>query len=104
IGAWVHQDAKNSERYVLSLSQSGLGLPDREYYLSERHKEKLAAYRPHVERMLALAGLKDPARAAASVVALETEIARAHWTKEESRDDTKTYNKLSREELAKLAP
>ncbi len=101
---WVSQDAKNSERYILQFNQSGLGLPDREYYLGSKYAEKLEAYTPYLARVLTLSGCADAPAAAAEVVALETLLAGAMWTKEECRDDTKTYNKLTRAELAKLAP
>ncbi|MEZ0230749.1 MAG: M13 family metallopeptidase, partial [Planctomycetota bacterium] len=101
---WVSQDAKNSERYILQLNQPNLGLPDREYYLSAKHREKLEAYSPHLAKVLALSGLKDTEASAAEIVALETLLAGAEWSREECRDDTKTYNKLTRAELQKLAP
>jgi putative endopeptidase len=100
----VGSDAKDSDRTILHVGQDGLGLPDRDYYEKPRFREKLEAYGPHVERVLALAGFPDAASAAAAIVALEKEIAEAHWTKEASRNDTKTYNKMTRAELASLAP
>jgi putative endopeptidase len=97
-------DAKKPDSYVVTLAQDGLGLPDRDYYLKPKYREKLAAYSPHVARVLELAGTTDAAAAASTIVAFETEIAQAHWPKEESRDDSKTHNKMSRAELEKLAP
>jgi putative endopeptidase len=100
----VSQDSKNSEAHLLSLSQDGLGLPDRDYYLKPKYKEKLDAYEPHVARMLELAGVKGAKEQAATIVAFETEIAKVHWGRIESRDDSKRHNKMTREELAKTAP
>ena len=83
----------------------GISLPEREYYLSPKFKDKLDLYGPHIERMLTLAGVADAKQKAAAIVKLETQLAKAHWTKEDSRDDTKTYNKLSRADLmAKAFP
>jgi predicted metalloendopeptidase len=100
----IAPDAKRSDRYIVNLSQAGLGLPDRDYYWDAKYKEKLAAYEAHVARSLALCGVVDARRAAAEIVAFETRLARAQWSKEDNRDDVKTYNKRTREELVRLAP
>jgi predicted metalloendopeptidase len=103
----VRQDAKDSTRYVVGIRQSGLGLPNRDYFLSEkdaRLSEIRDKYQQHVARMLALAGHGNAVEAAAQVVALETAIARAHWSAVENRDPNKTYNKLSLAELKALMP
>jgi putative endopeptidase len=104
LASYVTTDAKKSDRYILHLSQAGLSLPDRDYYWDAKFKAKLAAYRAHVEHMLALAKVPDPKQAAADIVAFETRLAKAQWSKLENRDSTKTYNKKTRDELAKLAP
>jgi putative endopeptidase len=104
LGCYVNNDAKKSDQYILHLSQSGLGLPDREYYWDPKLKAKLAAYTAHVERMLSLAKVPDAKQAAADIVAFETQIAKAQWSKVENRDSDKTYNKKNRDELAKLTP
>jgi putative endopeptidase len=108
VGGVVHcsiaPDARHSDRYVVHLSQAGLGLPDRDYYWDAKYKEKLAAYEAHVARSLALCGVVDAPGAAANIVAFETRLARAHWSKEENRDNLKTYNKLTRQGLVRLAP
>jgi predicted metalloendopeptidase len=105
-GASVGQDAKNATRYVLSVSQSGLGLPDRDYYFKPepRFVEMRAAYLAYVQTLLALAGEKDPAGGAKAVVAFETELAKAHWDRARSRDREATYNFRSVADLAKLTP
>jgi putative endopeptidase len=74
----VHQDNKDSTRYIVDISQSGLGMPNRDFYLQDeaRLADTRAKYQAHVEKMLALAGHKDAAAEAKAIVALETEIAR----------------------------
>src|SRR6185369_445518 len=79
------------------ISQSGLGLPDRDYYL--RDDPNLAntrvAYKKYLETMLGLAGISDPSGRAAAVYDLETEIAKLHWPIAERRDADKTYNPMT---------
>lgn len=102
----VHQDNKDSSRYQADITQSGLGMPNRDYYLADdkRLADVRAKYQVHIEKMLALAGHKDPAAAAAAIVALETEIARVQWTPVENRDPVKGYNKTPISQLNKLLP
>ncbi|WP_426168366.1 M13 family metallopeptidase [Pseudoduganella sp. R-34] len=103
----VRQDARDSTRYVVGIRQAGLGLPNRDYFLSgkdARLSEIRARYQLHVEKMLALAGHAQAAQEAVQIVALETGIARAHWTAVDNRDPVKTYNKLSLAELKALMP
>ncbi len=107
-GLFVSQDAKNSAQYIVQLSQGGLGLPDRDYYLKEdaKSKELRAKYVAHVARMMVLAG-EDPqdARAHAdAVMALETRLAKASMTRVEQRNPQATYHKMPVAELARLAP
>jgi putative endopeptidase len=104
--AFVGQDDKNPEQYALSVAQAGLGMPDRDYYLSKDAKlvQTRAAYEAHLTRMLTLAGEASAAARAHAILAFETQIAQAHWTQVESRDATKTYNKMSVAALAKSAP
>ncbi|MBD8529610.1 MULTISPECIES: M13 family metallopeptidase [unclassified Massilia] len=103
---YVGQDNRDSTRLVVSVSQSGLGLPNRDYYLQDeaRLKDIRDKYQVHVEKMLALAGHTDAAAKAAQVVALETEIARVQWSAVENRDPVKRYNKRSLAELKELMP
>ncbi len=104
LGCYVDTDAKKSDEHILAISQAGLGLPDRDYYWDAKFKAKLAAYQAYIERMLTLAKIADAKQAAAEIVALETRIAKAQWSKVENRDVDKTYNKMGLAELAKLAP
>ena len=102
----VHQDAKDSSKYVFDLGQGGLGMPDRDYYLL--HEGKMEEARKHyglyVEKMLTLAGDKTAAKDSKDILALETELAKGQWTKVENRDPVKTYNKYEFSQLAAIAP
>lgn len=102
----VHQDEKDSTRMIVDITQSGLGLPNRDYYLQDeaRLKDIRSKYQVHVEKMLALAGHANAAQEAGAIVALETEIARVQWTAVENRDPVKGYNMMRFAELQKLAP
>jgi len=98
----IHLDNKDSTKYVADLQQAGLGLPDRDYYLKKddaKMADALAKYELHVARMLTLAGDPHGAASAHEIVALETALAQAQWTKVELRDPVKGYNKV---ELGKL--
>ena len=103
----IHQDAKDSTKYVADIAQGGLGLPDRDYYLKAddaKLADALAKYQVHVEKMLALAGSKTAAADAKAIVAFETELAKVQWTKVENRDPVKTYNKVDLAKMAEVAP
>lgn len=94
----VHSDNKDATRYVIDLSQSGLGLPNRDYYLKlddPKTSEIRAKYQLHVEKMLALAGNKQPAANANLILALETALAKAQWSAVENRDPVKRYNLMT---------
>ena len=103
---FVHQDARDSTRYVFDLGQDGLGLPDRDYYLLNDRQLKQARilYGQHVGKMLSLAGDGRAAKHAREIVVLETELARVQWSKVENRDPVKTYNKVVFAKLSDLAP
>ena len=103
---FVGQDRKASDQYALNVYQGGLGMPDRDYYLSSDPKlvDTKAKYLQHLTNMLNLAGEPNAAARAKAIVDFETRIAKVHWTQAESRDATKTYNKMSLAELRKLAP
>lgn len=106
VGFWVDNDAKDPERYVVHLVQSGLGLPDEAYYREDRYAPVRDAYRAHLARMLGLSGL-DPAGAEQSaglVLDLETRLAAAHWDVVRDRDADLTYNPMTLTELAERAP
>jgi putative endopeptidase len=102
----VHQDNKDATRYVFDLGQDGLGLPDRDYYLKQddatlrQIREKYELYIAHTMAML---GDRAARQEAAQILALESRLASAQWTKVENRDPIKTYNKVEIAELAVLA-
>nr|WP_307727588.1 M13 family metallopeptidase [Massilia sp. ST3] len=103
----VHQDNKDSTRYIVDIVQSGLGMPDRDYYLSQddaRLKDIRAKYQQHVGKMLALAGHKDADAEAARIVALETGLAQVQWSAVENRDPVKAYNKVSLDGMRGVMP
>jgi putative endopeptidase len=104
VGAFVIEDQKHSDRYALYLAQSGLGLPDRDYYLKDNFKTQKERYQQYVAQMLGLIGWNEPEKAAADIVAMETQLAQAQWTRAESRDRDKTYNPMTVAELEKAAP
>ncbi len=101
-------DAKNSTQMIGEVTQGGLGLPDRDYYLSgnPRQASIRRAYETHVEKMLELSG-ESPEKAAAgakAVMAIETELAKASLDRVSRRDPNKTYHKMTVEDLEKLCP
>ena len=107
LNANVHQDNKDSTRYIVQIDQAGLGLPDRDYYLKAddaKLKDTLAQYRAHIEKMLTLAGDANAAAEAEAILKLETALAQAQWPKVELRDPQKAYNKYELVKLDGLAP
>lgn len=114
IGLYVAQDAKEATRYLVHLTQTGLGLPDRDYYLKPdaRFDTLRQAYVAHLERLFALERRylhaakrrsNTPQRAAA-VFALERELATLQWSNVENRDPQKTYNLYTLNQLQQLTP
>lgn len=103
-GSGVGQDDKAPETYVVEMRQSGLGLPDRDYYLQEKNAKEKAAYETHLTKVLTLAGEPNAAARAKAIVDFETEIAKVSWTRVDSRDANKTYNKMTVAQLAQSAP
>ncbi len=103
---YISVDAKDSSRYATHIWQYGLSLPDEDYYFNEdeRFVKIRKAFVEHIAKMYKLAGFANPEESAKQILALETAIAAKHWNVVDRRDSTKTYNKLTMEELAKLAP
>jgi predicted metalloendopeptidase len=103
---FVDGDAQQPDREILYLFQGGLGLPDRDYYLKDEPKllEYRQKYVAFLTTILSLAQQGAPDAAAKDILALETRLARAHWTNVESRDAVKTYNKRTLAELGKEFP
>ena len=104
IGGWVDVDSKDTDNYIFYVTQAGLGLPDRDTYLTDDGKnvETRAGYLAYLTFLLEQAGYDDAADAANRVMALETEIAKAHWDRTVGRNRNLTYNKLSKDELLAL--
>ena len=102
----VYNDFKDPNKYSLVTWQGGISLPDRDYYIStEASMVKIReAYKTHLEKMLQLSGIANPAENAAKIFALETEIAKIHQRKEDNRDMTKLYNPYKVEDFKKLMP
>ena len=100
----IDADPKNPDRYAISLSQAGLGLPDRDYYLKPSFAPQKAKYQAYVAQMLQMAGWPDPEANAAAIVAFETRIAEASWSKVEQRDPVKSYNPMTVAQLQAAAP
>ena len=106
IGVGITPDPANPERYVAIAAQSGLGMPNRDYYLKDDAKYVgfRAAYRTYIVQTGTLAGLPDPGGRADRIIALETAIAKEHWTPERSRNLTESLNPMDRAKLIALAP
>lgn len=100
----VDGDAKDAQTYALYLQQSGLTLPDRDYYLSDnaRYQQIRQAYRDYLVEIFRLSAVKSPESAADDVISVETALANAQWSRVDSRDIDKTYNKMSAEQVSKL--
>jgi predicted metalloendopeptidase len=103
---YVEGDAAEPNISIFYLFQSGLGLPDRDYYLKDdaKLKEYREKYKAFLTTILTQAGQARPDQTAADIIALETRLARLHWTNVENRDAVKTYNKVATADLAKQFP
>ncbi len=103
-GLSIDPDAKDPTQYSISLSQAGTGLPDRDYYSQPGFAAKKRAYQLYVLRMLDLVGWPDGARQSAAIVAFETRLAAAQWSRADRRDPMRTYNPTRVADLRTLAP
>ena len=105
-GGFVGQDDKDPNVYIFQIFQGGTGLPDRDMYLVENDKFEgiRNAYREYLGKMLTLAGEKDAQPRADAIFAMEKRIAEVQWTREDSGDATKTYNKMTLAELDVMTP
>jgi putative endopeptidase len=109
VGVSVGDDSKNPDFNTVYMGQGGLGLSNRDFYLLASFKPQKQGYEKYVATMLEMSGWaakvgKPAAELAAAVVAFETKIAEAHWSRAESRNRDKTYNPYSLAELVALAP
>jgi putative endopeptidase len=105
-GVSVQQDGKASDRYAVYAAPTGLGLPDRDYYLLPDARLQAArdAYVAYAETLLRLSGYPDPAGSARRVMAFETRLARSRWDRARSRDRDLTYNRMTVAQLRALSP
>ena len=105
-GMGIIPDPADTTKYIAFVGQSGLGMPDRDYYLldDDRFVQYRSAYRTYVSTLLELAGLDDAETRADEIIALETKLAELHWTTADSRDIKKIYNPMPPAELAALSP
>jgi endothelin-converting enzyme/putative endopeptidase len=106
IGLAIFPDFKDPTKYSAYAFQDGLGMPNRDYYLlkGEKYDAYRKAYRDYIIKLQTLAGIPDPAAKADRIIALETEIAKVHWTPEKSRDIDAIYNPMTRAKLKTFAP
>lgn len=98
IGHYVDTDAKQSDRYLVHFSQSGIGLPDESYYRQDEYDEIRASYLEHISKMFALSGIEYDAQ---TVFDLEQKIAAGHWDVVARRDAEKSYNLVDYDTLVK---
>jgi putative endopeptidase len=105
-GGFVGQDDKNPDVYIFQIFQGGTGLPDRDMYLvdNEKYEAIRTAYKEYLGKMLTLAGEQNAEPRAEAIFAMEKKIAEVQWTREDSSDATKTYNKMTLAELDALTP
>jgi len=106
IGGGIFSDLKDPDTNVVYIVESGITLPDRDYYLldDEQFVNGRELFRAYVARLFELAGIEDGADKTEAIYALEHALAEVHWTKEENRDPVKSYNPKTPAELAQLAP
>ena len=102
----VGQDPRRSDVYAVLVSQAGLGMPDRDYYLrtDAQFVAVRKAYTEYIARLFTLAGQKDPSGAATRVLALETTLAGQQWDRARNRDRNATYNKTALSALQASMP
>ena len=105
VNVQVTIDEKHPDRYIVAVSQGGIGLPDRDYYLKNEASlvQIRTKYQAHMERMLKLAGDTNGAQEAKAILALETQIAKRHWPAAKRRERDLTYNPRTRAELEKFS-
>lgn len=103
---YINQDAKNSTQYAVVIHQSGLGMPDRDYYLKDdaKLKDARAKYLAYTAKMMGMAGDAQSNAHAVAILELETALAQAQWTRVENRDPIKTYNKTANADMPRLMP
>ena len=101
---FVNADARASSRTIVYITQSGITLPDRDYYLKDQPREKKIRekYRTYIVELMKRIDADHPQRIADRVLDLETRIARIQWSRVENRNPIKTYNKKTGDEVGKM--
>jgi putative endopeptidase len=104
LGYYIDLDERNPDRFIVHITQAGLSLPDREYYLSDdaEFENVRTAFRTHIARMFAAAGISGGEAKARDIFALETEVARHHWPVEQRREREAVYNWRTRAQLREI--
>jgi putative endopeptidase len=100
----ITEDVKHPTANAIYLNQGGLGMPDRDYYLLPQFAPQKAAYEAYATHLLQLAGWPRPRMQALAIVSFETKIAEVSWKHAEIRDQDKTYNPTTIEQLERDAP
>src|SRR5947199_4199347 len=100
----IDVDLKDPKKYAFYLTQAGIGLPDRDYYLKPDFAAQKTAYQNYIATVLKLLNWSEPEKNAKDIVDFETKIAGASWTKAQQRDINAIYNPMSVQELTKFAP
>ncbi|MDH3645911.1 MAG: M13 family metallopeptidase [Gammaproteobacteria bacterium] len=106
LGVFVFSDARDANTNVVYISESGLSLPDRDYYLedSERYAKGRELFKTYATAVFEMAGVDDATAKAEQQLAIETRLAEVHWTREDNRDPVKSYNPMNPTELKALTP
>lgn len=107
VGLFIDVDLRQSDQYIAYLNQSGLSLPDRDWYLSEdnaAHEQARMAYRDYIGDIMSLADYARSDQTADSVMAIEDRIAEVHWDRVQNRQRELTYNRMTLDELTRLSP
>jgi putative endopeptidase len=106
MGVGIGIDEKDPNAYAIDASETGLGMPDRDYYLKDDPAlaQTRDAYKKHLAAMFTLVGLSNPDKRAQGVYDLEYKMAQADWPNEDRRDEDKVYNPMSFSQLKALTP
>jgi len=106
IGIYILPDPADPTKYTVGVTQSGLGMPSRDYYLNKGDKfdSYRSAYKTYVTKILQLSGDTAPPASADAIIALETKLAKIHWEPERQRDVKATNNPVDRAGLKKMIP
>jgi len=103
VDAWVGVDSKRPDRYIVYFEQSGLGMPNRDYYLQDKFADIQGAYQDFIVKMLTFAGVDGAPPKAQRIYDLERRMAEVHWEPAKRRNRDLTYNLKTRDELAVFA-